>query len=346
MSIGLDDIPAHLDRCEALVRIVVIASQGSVPREAGASMIVSRQGQEGTIGGGALELSAVDRARSLLDAPDTPYLRSVISVPLGPNLGQCCGGNVKILFERYFRNSQIEQNETGGEAGLYARSLASGSAPILLRDRKALPETLPLHVRSAVMAMLIGREPHRPLLVDPAGEDQAWWIEPARPQITNIALYGAGHVGREIVRVMAGLPIKIIWIDTSLERFPDILPGHAQRLIAQSPVDAVAHIPADSLHLVLTYSHAFDLQVCLAILARNEFGFLGLIGSSTKRARFLKRLGEAGIDQARLSRLTCPIGIGDIHGKEPAVIAVSVAAQLLQVIQRRQIDQTILKEHA
>jgi xanthine dehydrogenase accessory factor len=346
VSIGLDDIPARLEHCEALVRIVVIASEGSVPREAGASMIVSRQGQEGTIGGGALELSAVDRARSLLDASDTPYLRSVISVPLGPNLGQCCGGNVKILYERFFRNSQIEHNEKGGEAGLYARPLASGSAPILLRDRKTLPDDLPLHVRSAILAMLIGREPHRPLLVDPAGEDQAWWIEPARPQMTNIALYGAGHVGREIVRVMAGLPVNIIWIDTAAERFPETLPDHVQRLIAQNPADAVAHIPADSLHLVLTYSHAIDLAVCLAVLARDEFGFLGLIGSATKRTRFIKRLGEAGIDPARLARLTCPIGIGDIHGKEPAIIAVSVAAQVLQLMQQRQPALTTLKEHA
>jgi xanthine dehydrogenase accessory factor len=156
----------------------------------------------------------------------------------------------------------------------------------------------------------------------------AAWPE-AAPRF-HLQLYGAGHVGRAIVDVLAGIPCRVQWIDERESEFPPGPgPGHVERLCVE-PVEAeVAGAPPGAFHLVLTHSHDLDLRITEAILRRGDFGFLGLIGSATKRARFLRRLGERGIAPEALSRLTCPIGLPGIAGKEPGVIAVAVVAQLL-----------------
>jgi xanthine dehydrogenase accessory factor len=146
-----------------------------------------------------------------------------------------------------------------------------------------------------------------------------------------LQLYGAGHVGRAVVHLLRGIDCQVQWIDERESEFPAIeLPAHI-RPICVEPVDAeVAVAPAGAFYLVMTHSHDLDMAITQAIFRRGDFGFLGLIGSNTKRARFEHRLRERGVSEPVLARLVCPVGIPGIGGKEPEVIAVAVVAQLLQ----------------
>jgi xanthine dehydrogenase accessory factor len=122
------------------------------------------------------------------------------------------------------------------------------------------------------------------------------------------------------------------WIDEREAEFPAApSAAHIERLCVE-PVEAeVAAAPPGAFFLVLTHSHDLDLRITEAILRRGDFGYLGLIGSATKRARFLHRFEQRGVAPDALARITCPIGVPGIPGKEPEVIAVAVVAQLLQV---------------
>jgi xanthine dehydrogenase accessory factor len=155
------------------------------------------------------------------------------------------------------------------------------------------------------------------------------FAEPLAAPDLPLWIWGAGHVGRAIVRAAEGLPLAITWIDVAPDRFPDPVPPHAAPLVAADPARAAAHAPADAAHLVLTYSHALDLAICHAVLGR-PFRHLGLIGSASKRARFLSRLRDLGHGEAALARLACPIGDRSL-GKRPAAIALGVLTEMLRL---------------
>ena len=157
----------------------------------------------------------------------------------------------------------------------------------------------------------------------------AW---PDEAPLFTLQLYGAGHVGRAIVRLLDALPCRVTWIDEREAEFPaEPSAAHIQRLCVE-PVEAeVRQAPAGAFYLVLTHSHDLDQAITEAILRRADFGFLGLIGSATKRARFLHRFQARGVPAESLARLTCPIGLPGIAGKQPELIALAVVAQLLQV---------------
>ena len=247
------------------VLVTVDATQGSVPRERGAWMVVFAGRVVGTIGGGHLELQAIEHARRRLSSPDgEPGLR----FSLGPSLGQCCGGVVHLRFERLSR-----------------------------ADAVSLPQRL-------------------------------------QQGSTPVALFGGGHVGRAIVDVLGTLPFAVTWIDSRDEIFPAQVPDNV-RCEHSDPVQAaVADLAPGSRVLAMSFSHAEDLDIVAACLKRlrerGDLPYVGLIGSRTKWATFRHRLEERGFAPEELARVTCPIGIPGIRGKEPQVIAVSVAAQLLQ----------------
>ena len=285
-----------------IARIVITQFDGSAPRETGTSMLVWATGQSGTIGGGALEYEATERARALLPDP-TCDLRQTLTLPLGPALGQCCGGMVRLLIER------ITQTElaTISETAPHARPLATGShAP-------------PLSVLAALRQARSGASFQATLTHN-------WFIEPLAAPTAPLWLYGAGHVGRAIVHAMQDLPFAITWIDTDLSRFPQA--PAAAILVAANPADAVAHAANDAIHVVLTYSHALDLEICHRVLGR-RFAQLHLIGSATKRARFSSRLRTLGHSDQQIARIICPLG-NKLLGKHPAAIAVGLAFTLLQ----------------
>jgi len=236
---------------------------------------------------------------------DGDWLRAFTKIPLGPSLGQCCGGSVSLLAE-CFGSAELAHLET--LQGPFVRPVTSGR-----------PEGLPLPVQKRLRDTRSGAHNNMLTLLN------GWLIEPLETAKHPLWIYGAGHVGRALVTTLEGLPFAVTWIDSARDRFPSDIPAHVDMLVAANPADAVAHAPDDAQHLVLTYSHAIDLEICLRVLSR-AFGGLGLIGSATKRARFLKRITEAGVDA---SRLQCPIGDRSL-GKEPMAIAVGVVAELLQ----------------
>ena len=351
------------------IRILVAQAQGSAPREAGAVMRVWVDGFDGTVGGGALEFEAIAVARALLAGGGIgAWHRELRTYPLGPALGQCCGGVVRLLFEAGWGQTPLPK--VADHIGVAVRSAASGTAPVTVRDR-AHTADWPVPVLRAVRAMLSGERPRETLLLAGAKGAPAWVIEPEPRARHRLYLYGAGHVGRAVVRALRDLPFAVTWVDTSAERFPDwvaalgstphpvplpkgegtIEPKQLQSgsplalgegqgegltgtprpdlatIVACDPAAIAVTAPPDALHLIMTFSHPLDLAITAAVLAR-PFAWAGLIGSATKRARFEKRLREGGIGEHSIRRLHCPIGIGGITGKEPAVIAISVAAQL------------------
>ena len=158
----------------------------------------------------------------------------------------------------------------------------------------------------------------------------AQWPMPA-PRFT-LQVYGAGHVGRAVVALLEGIDCRVQWVDERESEFPAAPSApHVERVCAE-PVEAeVALAPSGAFYLVLTHSHDLDLRIAEAVLRRGDFDYLGLIGSSTKRARFLHRYEERGIAPDVLARMTCPVGVEGIEGKAPEVIAIAVVAQLLQV---------------
>jgi xanthine dehydrogenase accessory factor len=148
-------------------------------------------------------------------------------------------------------------------------------------------------------------------------------IDAGRPRLL---LFGAGHVGQAIARAFAPLPFALDWHDSRVEAAgPGVAVHDETRLIEIA--GAVAE--ADYV-LILTHNHDLDYQLTRAVLTANTFRYCGLIGSDTKRARFLRRLREGGVPEAAIARLTCPIGLPGLRSKAPEVIAVAVAAQLLQ----------------
>jgi xanthine dehydrogenase accessory factor len=149
-----------------------------------------------------------------------------------------------------------------------------------------------------------------------------------------LALFGGGHVGKALVQVLAPLPFHVRWIDSRDEIFPDNVPAQVVCEHSNPVQAAVLDLVPQSLVLIMSFSHAEDLDIVAACLLRqrqkNDLPFIGLIGSATKWATFKRRLVERGFSEAECLQVTCPIGVPGITGKEPEVIAVAVAAQLLQ----------------
>jgi xanthine dehydrogenase accessory factor len=279
-----------------VVRVVIAAHDGSSPREVGASMLVWDQGQSGTIGGGALEYAAAAKARAMLADGG----RAVERVALGPSIGQCCGGAVTLWTE-------VFEAVPEPVAGVVA--LGSGAMPLAVK-------------RLLVAARGQGLRPA-------AGLVAGWLVEPVAEAERQVWIWGAGHVGRALVDVLAPLPgIALTWVDTGPERFPEVMPEGVTPVWARQPEALVPHVPVAAEHLIVTYSHALDLELCHRLLGRG-FGGLGLIGSATKWARFRSRLGALGHSGPEIDRITCPIGDVSL-GKHPQAIAIGVGLQLLK----------------
>ena len=200
----------------------------------------------------------------------------------------------------------------------------SGGQPIERSGTQEFNRTgWPQTVRDAVQGMVAGMQPMVATLID------GWFLEPLGKCRPALFLYGAGHVGRAVVHAFDSLPFEIYWVDTNSERFPRLIPRGVNQLIADNPADAVQHAPSGSWHVVMTFSHALDFDVCRAVLKRQDFAYAGVIASKTKRARFMRQLHGVGLSERLIARLHAPIGLNQLSVKEPAEIAVSLAADLL-----------------
>jgi xanthine dehydrogenase accessory factor len=217
---------------------------------------------------------------------------------------------------------------TIGGGHLEWRALATARA--MLADQSLRPDDERFALGASLGQCCGGAVTLRYRMLDAAS--LATWNEAAiRP---TIQVYGAGHVGRAVVHLLGTLAVRVQWIDERADEFPDeASPSNIER-VCVDPVEAEVDVaPQDAFHLVFTHRHDLDLRIVEAILRRGDFAFLGLIGSLTKRRRFTQLLRERGIDEATLARMTCPIGITAIEGKEPAHIAIAVVAQLLPMIE-------------
>ena len=307
-----------LDTAVALVRsgrpcvlVTIVEAEGSTPREAGTKMLVHASGIEDSIGGGHLELKAIEQARVLLSSAGPPLL---IGYALGPSLGQCCGGRVRLMLERLDEGSLawLERWSHAEADELLMTRLVDGGKTIV---REAADEAIELATG--------------------ADGEPCYVRERMTSAFQDIWLFGAGHVGRALVHVLEGLPYRIRWFDERPEMFPATLPANVRPEASADARHDVASAPPGTIFLVMTHSHALDFNICDQVLRRGDFAFLGLIGSATKRATFERRLKLRGHSDAAIRRLICPIGLPAIAGKAPATVAISVAGQLLTLPQAR-----------
>ena len=156
------------------------------------------------------------------------------------------------------------------------------------------------------------------LLFEPMGQPQA-----------QIAVFGAGHVGRALVPLLASLPCRVRWIDSRETEFPEVLPPGVEKVVSEEVVDEVAEMPAGSYFIVMTHNHQLDLELTAAILKRNDFAYYGMIGSRTKRVKFEHRLRERGFAADVVQRMRCPMGLPEVKGKLPMEIAISIAGEVI-----------------
>ncbi len=175
----------------------------------------------------------------------------------------------------------------------------------------------------------LARFPLGPSLAQCCGGVVTVLLEPFLPPRKRLLLFGAGHVGRAIVEVLSGLGLRIHWIDPREDQFPEPLPDAVEKVHTDAPTAELHDCDEDTYVLIVSHSHDLDYRLVETTLARNRFAYLGLIGSASKRARFEKRLRQAGIPDETLARLTCPIGLPAIAGKHPKEIAIATAAELL-----------------
>jgi xanthine dehydrogenase accessory protein XdhC len=155
-------------------------------------------------------------------------------------------------------------------------------------------------------------------------------MPPAAPP-THIVLFGAGHVGHALVKLLGMLPCVVQWVDARDELFPDEVPHNVLIEATDTPDVIVDSAPSGACFLVMTHDHSLDFSLAIRIMRRNDFAYFGMIGSKTKRLKFERRLVDRGVEPARLTEMTCPIGVEGIVDKAPASIAVAVCAQLMQV---------------
>ncbi|OED50812.1 xanthine dehydrogenase accessory protein XdhC [Rhodobacteraceae bacterium (ex Bugula neritina AB1)] len=244
-----------------VVQVRLTRVRGSSPREAGTSMFVAADGLWGTIGGGQLEYITIDHARRMLRQH---VISDTLDVPLGPEIGQCCGGRVEMSL------AQMRQAD-----------------------------------RDAAMARQ-------------QAEDQA---------LPHVYVMGAGHVGRALADLFQHMPLRCILID---QRAEELALCNADVEIRQSAIPEIdiATAPAGSGFVVLTHDHALDFLLASAALQRGDAGYVGLIGSATKREKF-RRWCRDHCDGLGTDRLICPIGAGGSRDKRPSVIAAFVAAEVI-----------------
>jgi len=314
---------------ETAVLVTVAATRGSAPREAGTRIVVTRDGLRGTIGGGHLEFEAVRIAREALSgASRSPWL---VRFPLAASLGQCCGGVATLLFHPVRAEDALpallaREISASGHAwivvpvGDAAQRSVGGSGFWMSGDDVA---ALPSAVRESMATAT------EPTLVETV--DATWYVERVTRSDFHVAIFGNGHVGRALVQVLGTLDCEVIWVDAREHDFPANVPANTTVIASDAPEDAVDAIAAGSYCLVMTHSHALDFELTRRLLARGDFRYFGLIGSASKRAQFERRLRARDIPAEALKRITCPIGSGAITSKEPGAIAISVAAEILQL---------------
>ncbi|NUU01236.1 xanthine dehydrogenase accessory protein XdhC [Herbaspirillum robiniae] len=331
------------------VLVTVAEIQGSTPREAGARMVYTADKQYDTIGGGHLEWRAAQIARGMLEAAgkepgqqqgQLPAQRRLERIALGPSLGQCCGGVVFLTFERIDQAAvqtwkELESHWRSG-TDIWRALPLDNAEPVQLYETDG--EACDLNGPDNGLHATLFRDVRKTYVTRDA-YGRRWLLDLCRAHQPQVVLFGAGHVGAAIVKVLSNLPCRVLWVDEREDMFPEQLPPQITVEATDVPNAAVDMAEPGAYYLVMTHSHALDQQLTERILKRDaahgDVGWFGLIGSYTKRKQFEHRLTDRGYTQEQLNRMTCPIGIPGIYGKEPASIAIAVVAQLMQLWELR-----------
>jgi xanthine dehydrogenase accessory factor len=339
----VDALADALATFDHAILAVVAAAKGSTPRDTGVAMVVTERDARGTIGGGHLEYETIRIARTLLAEGRGPGT-FLIRFPLAASLGQCCGGVVTVAFARL------------------DRAASAWLAPVQACARAAMPFALVSRVAPDTRAsdrLVVTGDDVRGTFGDAAldsaalaaararlaaGTDGASIVpreaEPESPLLVHVEraaafpvlVFGNGHVGRALVEVLGVLPAQVKWVDARRDDFPARVPANVDVVVSEQPQDALDDAPRGAFVLVMTHSHALDYALIEAALARDDWRYLGLIGSESKRRQFERRLAARHFPPDALARVRCPIGAGaGIKAKHPGAIAVAVAAELLAV---------------
>ncbi|MBL4907607.1 MAG: xanthine dehydrogenase accessory protein XdhC [Sneathiella sp.] len=330
-----DIIRTHEESDNLSVLVTVGAVKGSTPRETGTQMLVSNNTIIGTIGGGRLEYLAIEHAKSLLNRKHQNKTE-ILNLPLGPELAQCCGGHVDVFLYRLDNedNHWLENIKdalisatpsvllTNWTKNAVSRTVVENPQVINTIDA-ALMQAIDRSLKSGVTSIIHNRK----------NTAYVTLIEPLNSPTFHLTLFGAGHVGKAVIHTLSQLPCSISWIDERAEMFPGHLPQNVKKIVTSSPATQIEEAPKDSFYLVMTHSHQLDFELCEKILKRQDSAYLGLIGSKTKRQKFLKRLKLRGFGEQQLAALTCPIGLSHLEGKHPSQIAISVSAEILFLVQ-------------
>jgi xanthine dehydrogenase accessory factor len=251
---------------ESFALVTISDAAGSTPRERGAYMVVSAASVAGTIGGGRLEWDAIETARNMLTEGSKSR---AISIALGPDIGQCCGGKVTLAIA----------------AGTWAD-------------------------------------------VERLQQEEASRRE-ARP---TVLIHGAGHVGRALARALLLLPFRVMLIDSRAEELERFSETGVEIIHTTMPVALAESAPSGAAHVIMTHSHALDSLIAAAVLERDDFSYLGIIGSETKKALFRKAFREMGIAEEQIRRIICPIGGSAVKDKRPEVIAAMATAEITAAV--------------
>lgn len=312
---------ARVQQSSPAALVTVLATEGSAPREAGVKMAVWDGGQAGTIGGGNLEWKAAAQARAMLGAGAGFAIQDY---PLGPLLQQCCGGRVRLLLER------VDGRDTPWLADAVDRLDARRAFDLHSRfgDGRLIKTIVAAANDADAPPVMLGEAAATARGARPLPGDLL--VERVQPARADVVLFGAGHVGQAIARALGPLAVRLHWYDSRPEAAEVtgavLRSGDELAILAANP-------PPGALVLILTHDHQLDYSLTQAALAGGGFSYLGLIGSLTKRARFISRLRQEGFDEGAIARLTCPIGLPQLRSKAPEVIAVSVAADMLMRIE-------------
>ncbi len=302
--------------------VTIVSTQGSTPREIGATMIITADGSfRGSIGGGSLEWQALGRAQALLKQQKPTA--QIIDFQLGASLGQCCGGRVGVLFETFDQerlDEVIEFARLEKESALIVESI--------IDDKMVKRRIIDANVYSFVSKRGLQK-------------DQKL-IEIFNFPKQRLDLFGAGHVGKALIIALAQLDFSICWIDQREDAFPQHVPANVTIKVASDPCSLMVNMSqnnditkdssmmmGNAMAVVMTHLHALDYDLVSSALQQPDYAWVGLIGSKTKQKRFEHKLNQHGIEQVMLEKFCCPIGFCALKGRQPAVIAANIATQLL-----------------
>ncbi|MBK9114809.1 MAG: xanthine dehydrogenase accessory protein XdhC [Betaproteobacteria bacterium] len=348
-------LAVRIGRAGRAVLVTIAHAAGSTPREAGTAMIVTAEDTFGTIGGGHLEFEAIRIARDALSNAQVPAAW-LVRFPLAARLGQCCGGVATLAFAaadaaaRTWLDAAVACARTATAFALVSRIGGAADAPahlVVTADHAtgslgdaALDSAAVALARPRVHAAAAGAA----LCAVPGRDGVTLLVHVAVPQDFTVLVFGNGHVGRALVQVLATTPARIRWIDGREAAFPAAVAGNVDVVVADAPADELADARPGTYVVVTTHSHALDYEIVAAALARGDWRYLGVIGSHAKRAQFEKRWAARGGAPEAFARVTCPIGAGAfaLRGKEPGVIAVAVAAEILALREKSGSDSNSL----